>query len=85
MSMKPGALALAGRRLPVNGEARHHSVGSSVHPPRPGGGTDADRGNPVDNHALVSTFNPPTALQTTFGFTNRRLAGPHAVLRDVPF
>ena len=44
MSMKPGALALAGRRLPVNGEARHHSVGSSVHPPRPGGGTDADTG-----------------------------------------
>ena len=40
--MRPGALALAGRRLPVNGEARHHSVGSSVHPPRPGGGTDAD-------------------------------------------
>jgi hypothetical protein len=42
MSMRPGALALAGRRLPVNGEARHHLVGSSVHPPRPGGGTDAD-------------------------------------------
>jgi hypothetical protein len=41
--MTPGALALAGRRLPVNGEARHHSVGSSVHPPRPGGGTDADK------------------------------------------
>ena len=38
----PGAWALAGRRLPVNGEARHQLVGASVHPPRPGGGTDAD-------------------------------------------
>ena len=47
MSLMPGAWALAGRRLPMNGEARHRSVGSSLHPPRPGGvvaGTDRDRG-----------------------------------------
>ena len=43
MSLMPGVWALAGRRLPMNWEARHHLVGSSVHPPRPGGGTDADR------------------------------------------
>ena len=42
MSLMPGVWALAGRRLPMNWEARHHLVGSSVHPPRPGGGTDAD-------------------------------------------
>ena len=42
MSLLPGAYALAGRRLPTNGEARHTLVGSSIPPPCPGGGTDRD-------------------------------------------
>ena len=64
MSLMPGAWALAGRRLPVNGEARHQLVGSSVRPPCPGGGTDADIVNrdtqgywcPVDRPPWLTHF-----------------------------
>ena len=42
MSLMSGAWALAGRRLPMSGEARHRLVGSSLPPPYPGGGTDRD-------------------------------------------
>ena len=52
MSLMPGAWALAGRRLPMSWEARQRSFGSSVHPPRPGGGTDADtKGRSVSRSA----------------------------------
>ena len=42
MSLAPGALHLAGRRLPTNWEVRQSSVDSLQPPPRPGGRLDRD-------------------------------------------
>ena len=54
MSLMPGAWAMAGRRLPMNGEARHRLVGSSLPPPCLGGGTDRDIDRrTVDHFKLV--------------------------------